>query len=88
MGHLFIRTGKFALIVRSTAETQKKNSMQPILFIAGAIVFVIGVNVWAADKDMEINASAASYESCVKQQYNMTPQQWYEQHGQYPLCGN
>lgn len=56
--------------------------------IIGGFLALIVVNVWAANVDTERNAAYATYEQCVQQQYHMTPMEWYEENGQYPLCGN
>lgn len=62
--------------------------MHTIVFVAAGLAVIISVNVWAANRDVEVGQAASAYQNCVEAQYHMTPIEWYEQTGQYPLCGN
>lgn len=57
-----------------------------LLAVCGTAIAVCGM--WFSTVDASNKASAVAYENCVKQQYHMTPIAWYEQHQEYPACGN
>lgn len=62
--------------------------MTNVVYVVLGLMVVVAVNVWAAGMDKERSNAADNYKQCVVREYGMTPTQWYEQHNQYPLCGN
>lgn len=62
--------------------------MNTLIGIGAGILIIVGVNVWADGHDAEVSRAAQAYQQCVEDQYHMTPIQWYEDHKEYPLCGN
>lgn len=62
--------------------------MKNILVFMGLFAAIIVFNVWGDIRERDIRSAAVAYERCVQSEYHMTPTAWYEQTGQYPLCGN
>ncbi|MFZ2152299.1 MAG: hypothetical protein WAV09_04285 [Minisyncoccia bacterium] len=42
--------------------------------------------MWTVDHDKKVEQASVRYELCVNNQYGTSPAQWYEEHGQYPVC--
>ena len=55
-----------------------------ILIIIAAIVGILSL---ASQHDKAAMASAEKYEKCVEKEYHTTPSEWYNEHGEYPVCG-
>jgi hypothetical protein len=58
------------------------------LFLLASAIVLVATIVSANRMDVERGKAVAAYEQCVQQEYGMTPIKWYEEHQQYPLCGN
>jgi hypothetical protein len=56
-----------------------------------AIVTIIlagmaGILAWSSDHDRKVMQAADIYEECVRDQYGVSPANWYAEHGEYPTC--
>lgn len=61
--------------------------MKTVIIAVVAVAVIIGSNVWAAGKDKERIQANEQYAQCVKDQYGMSPTQWYAQFNEFPVCG-
>jgi len=52
-----------------------------IVVIMGAILY------WSGKHDKMVEYAAIRYENCVEKKYHTTPSAWYNEHGEYPVCG-
>ena len=57
-------------------------------YIILAIVIGIGILMWSAYRDTDIQYASDKYEACVRATYGMSPQSWYFEKGEYPICPN
>lgn len=56
-------------------------------FIAGLIIAgMLGVVVWSAGHDKQVEVSVEKYEECVRTEMHTTVMAYYDQHGEYPVC--
>lgn len=63
-------------------------SMTTVVYVMVGVGLFVSFIGWSDEHTREVNQAAIAYEQCVQTEYGMTPIQWYEQHHQYPLCGN
>jgi len=50
------------------------------------IAVIVGILMWSAHHDTQVQASAERYEKCVATKLHTTPSAWYNEHGEYPVC--
>lgn len=60
--------------------------MKYYLYLILVVIVFFGIGMWTADRDKKVEQASARYELCVHNQYGMSPAQWYEEQGQYPVC--
>lgn len=54
-------------------------------FVLVAVV-VVGVVVVSNKRDQKLMVAMDKYEECVKKEYGVSPQYWFEENGEYPVC--
>ena len=69
---------------QDTLMTDSMKNTAILLIIIGAM---IGILILSSKHDKAITASAERYEKCVEKEYHTTPSEWYNEHGEYPVCG-
>ena len=62
--------------------------VQITCLVIGGLIIIFLINAWSLNQDVKRTQAAWAYERCVQKEYGMTPIQWYEEHKEYPLCGN
>lgn len=57
-------------------------------FAIGALIFLALCLLirWSEKHDEKIQVAADKYEECVRNEYGMSPAQWYAENGKYPEC--
>lgn len=56
------------------------------LYALLAVAFIVGAVKWSAYRDRQLSDDYAKYVTCVKAQYNTTPEAYYAENGKAPDC--
>lgn len=63
-----------------------KDTIINSIIVTVILAVMLGITLWSAKHDKEVEVSAEKYEKCVQTEMHTTPTAYYDQYGEYPKC--
>ena len=72
------------MLMIDNMKSKKINAYSTLVLL---VVLMGAMLYWSAQHDKMVQYAAEKYEHCVEKKYHTDTSAWYNEHGEYPVCG-